>query len=113
LHDAARFVAEELGTDTPWHISRFFPGFKMIDVPPTPISTLRRAEEIGREAGLHYVYLGNVGEEANTFCHVCSQLLIRRSPHETMENRVAPESRCPSCGTTVAGVGMPSLDSVT
>lgn len=106
LHDAARFIAEELGPDTPWHISRFFPGYEMIDVPPTPVSTLRRAEEIGREAGLHFVYLGNVGEEANTSCRVCGQLLIRRSPHETMDNRVGPESRCPSCGTPVAGVGM-------
>ncbi len=112
LKDAAHFVARELGVDTPWHISRFFPAYEMTDVSPTPISTLRRAQEIGREAGLHYVYLGNVGEEANTFCHVCGQLLICRSPYRMIDNHVGPESRCPSCGTAVAGVGMPSLDCV-
>jgi pyruvate formate lyase activating enzyme len=78
----------------------------MTDVPPTPVSTLRRALEIGREAGLHYVYLGNVSDEVDTVCHACGQLLIRRSQFAVLENRVASGSRCHHCGATVAGVGM-------
>ncbi|MBU1661415.1 MAG: AmmeMemoRadiSam system radical SAM enzyme, partial [Chloroflexi bacterium] len=69
LREAAQFVAQELGTETPWHISRFFPHYKMGDIPPTPVETMRRAYEIGWEEGLRYVYLGNVGGESNTVCH--------------------------------------------
>ncbi|MGC9347716.1 MAG: AmmeMemoRadiSam system radical SAM enzyme [Anaerolineae bacterium] len=106
LREAAQFVAEELGVETPWHISRFHPAYKMTDVPPTPIETLRRAQEIGLEAGLRYVYVGNVAGEANTFCHKCGKLLIRRSGYWILENHVQPDGRCPECGTVVAGVGM-------
>ena len=113
LRDAAKFVAGELGVDTPWHITRFFPAHKMADVPATPMSTLRNAQQIGREAGLHHVYVGNVAQEANTFCRVCGKLLIRRSPYETADNYVGSKSCCPSCGTTVAGIGMSSPECVT
>ncbi|MGC9521992.1 MAG: AmmeMemoRadiSam system radical SAM enzyme [Anaerolineae bacterium] len=106
LRDAAAFVANELGVETPWHISRFFPAYKMTDVPPTPVATLRRAREIGLEAGLRYVYVGNVSGEANTVCHVCGKTLIRRSGYSILENHVQPDDRCPECGTVVAGVGM-------
>jgi len=106
LKDAANFVAEELGVDTPWHISRFFPAYKMTDVSPTPVETLNRAREIGLEAGLRYVYVGNVPGEANTECHKCGQVLIRRFGYRILENRVQPNGRCPNCGTPVAGVGM-------
>ncbi len=106
LKDAADFVADELGVETPWHISRFFPAYKMADVPPTPLETLQRAREIGLEAGLRYVYVGNVPGEANTVCHECGQMLIRRSGYRVPENHVQPDGRCPNCGTPVAGVGM-------
>jgi pyruvate formate lyase activating enzyme len=106
LKDAADFVADELGVDTPWHISRFFPDYKMTDVSPTPVETLRRAREIGLEAGLRYVYVGNVPGEANTVCHECGQMLIRRSSYRNLENHVRPDGRCPNCGTLVAGVGL-------
>jgi len=106
LRDAARFVAEELGAETPWHISRFFPTYQMTDVPPTPVSTLQRAREIGLEVGLHHVYVGNVAGEANTSCHVCGRLLIRRSGYGILAHDVQPDGRCPDCGTPVAGVGM-------
>ncbi|MBN1834465.1 MAG: AmmeMemoRadiSam system radical SAM enzyme [Spirochaetales bacterium] len=105
LRDAARFVIGELGAETPWHISRFFPSYEMADRPPTPMGTLRKAREIGKEEGLRYVYLGNVGEESDTFCHHCGELLVRRSGHSLIENRVR-DGRCPSCGTPVAGIGM-------
>jgi pyruvate formate lyase activating enzyme len=113
LEDAARFIVEELGAATPWHISRFFPAYHMTDIPSTPMSMLQYTREIGRDAGLCYVYLGNVGEEANTYCCVCDGLLIRRSRFGEVDNRVGPESRCPQCGASVAGVGMSSLDSLT
>jgi pyruvate formate lyase activating enzyme len=106
LRDAAQFVAHELGADTPWHISRFFPAYEMTDVPPTPLEALNRAKEIGLGAGLHYVYVGNVPGEANTVCHACGETLIRRSGHRILENHVQPGGHCPNCGTPVAGVGM-------
>jgi pyruvate formate lyase activating enzyme len=68
LENAAKFVANDLGVDTPWHISRFFPAYKMTDASPTAVATLQRARQIGLEAGLRYVYLGNVRGEENTFC---------------------------------------------
>ena len=104
LKDAAEFVANELGVDTPWHISRFFPAYKMTDVPPTPLETLQRAREIGLAAGLYYVYVGNVPGEANTVCHECGKTLIRRSGYRILENHVQLDGRCPDCGTPVAGV---------
>jgi len=106
LRDAARFVAEELGVETPWHISRFFPSYEMTAVPPTPVATLRRAREIGLEAGLRYVYVGNVPGEANTLCHGCGRLLIRRSGYWILEKNVRPDGSCPDCGAPVDGVGM-------
>ncbi|MBN1552524.1 AmmeMemoRadiSam system radical SAM enzyme [bacterium] len=106
LQDAAHFIADELGKETPWHISRFFPSYKMTDVPPTPFSTLQKAREIGLEAGLHYVYKGNISGEENTLCHNCGYLLVRRSGYSILENNIGRNRRCPSCGTLVAGVGM-------
>lgn len=106
LKDVADFVANELGVDIPWHISRFFPAYKMIDVSPTPVETLNRAREIGLEAGLRYVYVGNVPGEANTVCHKCGQILIRRLGYRILENHVQPNGHCPNCGMPVAGVGM-------
>ncbi|MGB9889215.1 MAG: AmmeMemoRadiSam system radical SAM enzyme, partial [Anaerolineae bacterium] len=74
FRDIARFLAEELGPETPWHISRYFPAYRMAN-PATPLAILQRAREIGREAGLRYIYVGNVPGEENTHCHACDQLL--------------------------------------
>jgi pyruvate formate lyase activating enzyme len=106
LRDAACFIAGELGPETPWHLSRFAPAYEMTDVPPTTVSTLLQAQEIGREAGLRYVYVGNVPAEANTACHVCGHLLVRRLGYQIVTSNVAPGGRCPECGTLVAGRGM-------
>ena len=105
LRDAAQFIANELGADTPWHISRFFPAYKMTDVPPTPLATLQRARQIGLETGLRYVYVGNIPDDRgqDTFCPECGRLLIRRQGYLSAENQIR-EGRCPTCGTSIAGV---------
>jgi len=90
--------------DIPWHISRFVPAFRAVDRPPTPVSTLRRARQIGLEAGLKFVYLGNVpGEGEETFCPGCGGLLIRRHGFYVLENRLS-DGHCPDCGAEVPGV---------
>jgi pyruvate formate lyase activating enzyme len=106
LQDAARFIVEELGPQTPWHLSRFHPAYRMRDTPVTPIETLQRAQAIGHGAGLRYVYLGNVAEEANTYCHQCQRQLLRRSALRVVEDHITPDGRCPDCQSAVAGVGM-------
>jgi pyruvate formate lyase activating enzyme len=107
LQDVASFIVEELGVETPWHISGFVPTYKMNDVAPTRVPTLQLAQEIGLEAGLRYVYIGNVPGEANTSCHNCGRLLIRRSSgFGILEDHIGPEGKCPDCDTPVAGVGM-------
>jgi pyruvate formate lyase activating enzyme len=106
LRDIADFLAREVGVDTPWHISRSMPAYQMRELPSTPLSTLQEARAIGVEAGLHYVYVGNVPGEANTYCHECGELLIRRAGYRIVANRTGPDAACPNCGTTVAGVGL-------
>ncbi len=112
LRRLAGFIVADLGPETPWHISRFHPTYRMTDRGPTPLASLQAAYEIGRQAGLRYVYVGNVpGEEGqNTFCHHCQAVLIRRSGFAILENHIE-EGRCPGCGTEVYGIGMsPSGD---
>jgi pyruvate formate lyase activating enzyme len=107
LRQLAQFLVAELGPQTPWHISRFHPTYKLTDRPVTPVVTLRLARDIGVQAGLHYVYMGNVhGQEGeNTLCHACSTLLIERRGFDVRRNAVINE-RCPQCHTAVHGVGM-------
>jgi pyruvate formate lyase activating enzyme len=103
LTEIAQFIANELDSDTPWHISRFFPQYKMSDISPTPSQTLNKAREIGQQAGLRYVYLGNVGGESNTVCHQCGKILIKRRGYWIPENQVK-NGKCPDCGTVIPGV---------
>ncbi|MFK5925001.1 MAG: AmmeMemoRadiSam system radical SAM enzyme [Desulfuromusa sp.] len=105
LQDIAEFIAAELGTDTPWHVSRFFPQYKMEQIPPTPPETLQRAVEIGRKAGLKYVYMGNLGSGIDTNCPTCGKLLIQRNRFG-VDNQINGEGCCPHCGETIAGVGI-------
>jgi pyruvate formate lyase activating enzyme len=98
----AEWIATSLDVDTPWHITRFFPYLDFADLPPTPLATLRRAREIGREAGLHYVYLGNVSEPGgeDTLCPGCGTALVRRDGFSVAE-RSGQDGTCPSCGRPV------------
>jgi pyruvate formate lyase activating enzyme len=106
LRRTADFI-RSVGPEVPWHISRFHPAYEMRDAPRTPTATLQRACQIGREAGLRYVYVGNVpGEEGeNTHCHRCGSLLIERYGFIVRLNRVR-QGKCPDCGEAVDGVSM-------
>lgn len=106
LKDIAEFV-RSVGVEVPWHVSQFYPAHKMLDRPVTPTETLRRAGDIGRAAGLRYVYEGNVpGEKGeNTYCYECDALLIDRYGFYVRANRIRGE-HCPDCGASIDGVGM-------
>lgn len=107
LRALADFIAKDLGTETPWHVSRFHPCYRLTDRPPTPVATLRKAREIGARTGLKYVYTGNVpGEQSEwTYCCHCGRPLIIRRGFAVSENRLQG-SRCPDCGAFIHGVGM-------
>ena len=103
LRDIARFLAG-VDRNIPWHLSRFHPDYEVQDVPATPLASLRRAAEIGREKGLRFVYTGNVsGESEPTLCPNCRTKLIRRQGFEVIENRLLND-RCPRCGEILPGV---------
>lgn len=108
LTELAGFLAKELGADTPWHISRFHPDFAMRDRPPTPPESLERAYAIGREAGLHYVYVGNIldANRSATYCPGCGERLIEREGMGLLAARTVG-GRCSACGAAIAGVGLP------
>ena len=104
LSDLAGYLAGTVGKDTPWHISRFHPCHRMTDRPVTPLSSMKTAWEAGKNAGLHYIYLGNVpgsGYE-NTLCHSCGALLIERHGYR-IRSFFKQAPACPSCGTPCAG----------
>jgi pyruvate formate lyase activating enzyme len=104
LKGIASWIKSNLDSDTPWHVTRFHPYLKLSHLYPTPVSTLEQAREIGMNAGLHYVYLGNVpGHDGeNTYCHHCGSLLIKRYVFDVLENRIR-EGRCPECDTQIPG----------
>lgn len=104
LREIARFLAG-IDPDIPWHVSRFWPTYKMMDRPPTPPETLLRAREIGLAAGLRHVYVGNIQdpEGENTRCPSCGATLIIRHGFQIEGNRLA-KGHCPQCATEIAGV---------
>ena len=107
LRDIASFIAAELGTDTPWHVSRFHPTYKLTDRPSTPVRTVHRAREIGLEEGLAYVYEGNIpgSEGEHTRCPACGELVIQRFGFRVTDNQ-ASGGVCAHCGGEIAGVGL-------
>lgn len=107
LRQLASFIANDLGPETPWHISRFHPTYRLTDRPPTPLETLLRARRIGLDAGLRYVYTGNVPGEAgeNTYCYRCGELLINRTGFFIRNNSI-DNGCCPACGAEIDGIGM-------
>lgn len=106
LRELAEFIVAELGADTPWHVSRFYPQYQLEHLPPTPVATINQAVEIGRAAGLNYIYVGNLGGDTDTRCPGCDTTLIQRRGADIKRNRIAAQSRCPDCNHLIAGVGM-------
>jgi len=104
LRSIASWIRNSLGPEVPWHVTRFYPCLELSHLPPTPVSHLERAWEIGKEEGLWYVYLGNVPGHRleNTYCHSCGAVLIERFVFDIVKNRIR-NSRCPECGTLIPG----------
>ncbi|MBC2695603.1 MAG: AmmeMemoRadiSam system radical SAM enzyme [Desulfobacteraceae bacterium] len=107
LEMLAEFLVGNLGTETPWHISRFHPTYKLLDLPSTPVETLVMARKIGIKSGLKYVYSGNVpGDDGeNTFCYKCKNMLIDRWGFYVRKNLIK-NGKCPHCGANIDGVGL-------
>ena len=104
LEALATFIVEELGPETPWHLSRFYPQYKMNDRPPTDEGILRRTQMMGEALGLEHIYLGNVVGDNQTYCKVCGAALIQRSGYATRLSGLNEEGKCKACGTRLDGV---------
>lgn len=89
----------------PWNVTGFYPSYELNDISPTSAETLRKAVEIGKKAGLDYVYQGNVGEGENTYCPSCGKLLIERDGFDIAVNNIKNGS-CPYCRKLIVGRGM-------
>jgi pyruvate formate lyase activating enzyme len=105
LRKMCRWILANLGENTPLHFSRFFPMYKIRNLPPTPVDTLMKARSEALDIGLKFVYVGNVlgtGAE-NTYCPSCNTLVIKRTGHSVLENGLS-DGKCPKCGTGIPGV---------
>lgn len=105
IEKMALWIKEEIGKDVPLHFSRFWPMYKLKNLPPTPVSTLEKARKIALDVGLEYVYIGNVpGHEGNnTYCPSCKKLIIEREGYLVKALNMA-DSRCKFCGREIAGI---------
>lgn len=112
LKQIAKFIYD-IDPAIPWHVTAFYPAYKMLDRPSTPVETLRRARQIGLDTGLRYVYEGNIPGEGgeNTYCYQCGGLLIDRYSFFVRENRIH-ENCCPDCGAVIDGIGMSNTDNI-
>ena len=104
LRRIAAFI-ESIDPAMPWHVTAFYPTYKLTGPPPTPVSSLRRARQIGLDCGLHFVYEGNVPGQGgeNTSCPSCRAEIIHRFGFSIRSNRMV-DSCCPACGTAIPGV---------
>jgi pyruvate formate lyase activating enzyme len=106
LRQLTEFVAN-ISPDIPWHVTAFHGDYKMTAPRNTTVEDLLQATDIGREAGLRYIYAGNlpgrVGEWENTRCPHCSETLIKRHGYLIKDYRLTPEGRCPTCATQIPG----------
>ncbi|MCX7598688.1 MAG: AmmeMemoRadiSam system radical SAM enzyme, partial [Armatimonadetes bacterium] len=105
IEATCRWVRDNLGRDVPVHFTRFYPQYQLKHLPPTPLATLEQCHKIGRQVGLHYVYVGNVpGSPAeNTYCPSCGKAVIERRGYAVVANRLR-QGRCSNCGKAVPGV---------
>ena len=107
LRRAAEFIAS-VSPDIPWHVTAFHQDYRMKENANTTAEQLVRACELGREAGLRYVYAGNlpgrVGRWENTYCHACGELLVERRGYRILRMRLGADGLCPSCAEKIPGV---------
>ncbi|MCD6356177.1 MAG: AmmeMemoRadiSam system radical SAM enzyme [Anaerolineaceae bacterium] len=107
LWGTAKFILS-VSPDIPWHVTAFYPTYKHLDANRTPAETIQRAAEIGQEAGLRYVYAGNlpgrVGPLENTYCPHCQTLLVERIGYSVRTNAITADGTCPNCGEKIAGI---------
>jgi len=104
IREMCRWMVKELGPDVPIHFSRFFPYYKLKDLPPTPPETLNDARKIAMDAGVRYAYIGNIRTEAeNTYCHQCRKLIIARTGFYVQQVNMT-NGKCKHCGTAIPGV---------
>jgi pyruvate formate lyase activating enzyme len=99
------WIRDNLGDETPLHFSRFMPAFKLQNLPPTPLEKLYEAYQIAKDAGLKYVYLGNVpgNSQENTYCPKCGKGIVKRIGYQILENNIK-NSKCKFCGHNIAGI---------
>jgi len=109
LKAIAEFIYESLGSDTPWHISRFYPQYRMLDRNPTNESNLLETREMGQSLGIKYIYLGNMAGINDTTCKDCGEVLISRAGYSTKVVGINHEGLCHKCGAEFDGVLMPSM----
>ncbi|MBW2999411.1 AmmeMemoRadiSam system radical SAM enzyme [Candidatus Woesearchaeota archaeon] len=104
IKEMCEWIKENLGVDVPLHFSRFFPYYKLTDLPPTPADILFKARKIALDVGMHYVYIGNlfVDKEDNTYCPKCGKLMVGRSGFGIVSNNIR-KGKC-GCGHKIAGV---------
>jgi pyruvate formate lyase activating enzyme len=102
LSELAGFIAG-VGKDIPWHLSRFHPDYKFSDYESTSLASLNKAQNLGQEAGLRYIYLGNVLEDCPTYCYNCKQLIINRSYFRASDIKIK-QGKCSFCNSKVEGV---------
>ncbi|TAL23536.1 MAG: AmmeMemoRadiSam system radical SAM enzyme [Nitrospirae bacterium] len=104
IREMCSWIVKNLGPDVPIHFSRFFPNYKLKDLPPTPMETMKNARSAAMDAGMRYVYLGNMRSEAeNTYCHRCKNLIIERHGYFVKQNNIS-NGRCRFCNTSIPGV---------
>ena len=104
LRSIASRIVQELSADIPWHVNAYYPAYEF-NAPPTPAATLARAQQIGREAGLDFVYLGNVEDTgSNTYCPSCNTLLVERAGLALLRSRLLQSGACPKCAKVVPGI---------
>jgi pyruvate formate lyase activating enzyme len=106
IKEMCNWIVKNLGPDVPVHFARFVPAFRLKQLPQTPIKVLEAAREEARMAGIHYPYLANLAGHrwADTYCHRCGALLIRRLGVMMAENRLKARKYCPRCGIRIPGV---------
>ena len=104
IRDMCRWIKTNLGSDVPIHFTRYYPTYKIKNIPPTPLHTLERARQIAIEEGFNFAYVGNVpGHEGeNTYCSNCKELIIKRTGFQVLQNFIEDE-KCQNCNSIIPG----------